>query len=135
MLVKAFDTHNHALAGTPLPLLVTLTVHPPCEFTVAPETLKFVSMLVSRPAPQTLTLSTGPDCTSPISWQGSSDVPWVTLSPSSGTESSTITVQANTSGKLIGTYTAHITFQGTDSSGVPLVVSPATVTVTLTVIA
>lgn len=135
VLVKAFDTRNHALTGTPVPLTVALNIHSPCELTVAPEKLKFTSVLVSEPAPQTLTLSASPDCTSPVSWQSSSDEPWVTLSPPSGVDGSSITVQASTAGKLIGTYTAHITFQATDSSGVFLVVSPATITVTLTVIA
>ncbi|HXR66661.1 MAG TPA: hypothetical protein VN729_12090, partial [Ktedonobacteraceae bacterium] len=138
LLVKAFDGQGNALAGSPAPLGITLTVRPSCVLSVTPAKLSFVAVLVSAPSPQTLTLSLSSGCTLPASWQVSSDASWVTFSRSSGVDTgagSSLIVQASGADKLIGSYTAHITFQGTDGSGAPLVVSSATVTATLTVIA
>jgi hypothetical protein len=119
-------------------LVITLNVRPRCVLNVSPDKLSFASVLASEPSPQTLTVSAGSTCTSPVSWQVSSDASWVTFSRSSGTDSpssNSTVVQPSLTGKLIGTYTAHITFHGTDSSGAPSVVEPAEITVTLTVIA
>jgi hypothetical protein len=138
LLVKAFDGQGNALAGSPAPLGITLAVRPPCVLSVTPAKLSFVAVLVSAPSPQTLTLSLSSGCILPASWQVSSDASWVTFSRSSGVDTgsgSSLIIQASGADKLIGSYTAHITFQGTDGSGAPLVVSSATVTATLTVIA
>ena len=137
VLVKAFDAQGNALSGSPATLMVTLNVHPPCVLSVTPARISFVAVLVSAPTPQTLTLSESSSCAFPVSWQVSTDASWVTFSRSSGTDSasgSSIVVQTSSAGKLIGSYTASITFQGTDNSGAPLVVEPAEITATLTVI-
>lgn len=138
VLVKAFDTQGHALAGSPATLAVSLIVHSPCSLNVTPEKLSFAAVLVSAPTPQTLALDASSGCAFPVYWQVSTDVSWITFSSSAGTASasgSSIVVQASNSGKLIGSSTAHITFSATDSSGAPLTVTPETITATLTVIA
>lgn len=138
MLIKAVDAQGKALSGSPMNLVVTLNVHPPCVLNVSPDKLSFASVLASEPSPQTLKISAGSTCTSPVSWQVSSDASWVTFSRSSGTtgaSGNSTVVQTSLAGKLIGTYTAHVTFHGTDGSGASFVVEPAEVTVTLTVIA
>lgn len=138
LLVKAFDRHGKALPGSPATLQVALNVRGPCTLNVAPAKLSFVSVLVSGPSPQTLTLAESGGCTFPVSWQIVSDASWIVLPRSSGTDTSpgaSITVQASSSGKLIGTYTAHLTLTATDGSGASVVVSPSVVTATLTVIA
>lgn len=138
LLVKAFDRHGKALPGSPATLQVTLNVRAPCTLNVAPAKLSFTSVLVSGPSPQTLTLAESGGCTFPVSWQIASDASWIVLSRSSGTDASpgaSITVQASSAGKLIGTYTAHLTLTATDGSGASVVVSPSVVTATLTVIA
>ncbi len=138
VLVKAFDAQDKALAGSPATLAITLNIHAPCSLSVTPLKLSFASVLGSVPAPQTLTLSESSGCAFPVSWHASADVPWLSFTHTSGTDSAsgdTITVQASTSGKLIGSYPAHITLRGTDNAGAPLVVSPVTISVTLTVIA
>ena len=138
LLVKAFDRQNHALAGSPQMLNVLLTVQIPCVLNVAPVKLSFAAVLLSPPSAQTLDITERGSCTRPITWQAGADVPWITFSSSSGVDNgagSTITVQASSSGKLIGSYTAHITLQATDARGAPLSGAPFTVTVTLTVIA
>jgi hypothetical protein len=137
MLVKAIDTQGKILTGSPMTLVVTLNIHPPCAVSVTPDKLSFASVLASEPPPQTLTLGISGSCALPVSWQASADASWVSFVYSSGTSttSKAIVVQTSVTGKLIGTYTAHITLQGTDSSGMPLIFSPAEITVTLTVIA
>lgn len=138
LLVKAFDSHNKVLAGSPGYLQVTLVVRAPCSLNVTPAKLSFAAVLVSAPGPQTLTLTESSSCSFPVYWQVSTDTSWITFSRSSGTDTDSggsIVVQASSADKLIGTYTAHITLQGTDSTGAPLVVSPEAITVTLTVIA
>ena len=138
VLVKAFDAQGHALAGSPATLAVSLIVHSPCSLSVTPEKLSFVAVLVSAPAPQTLTLSASSGCAFPIYWQVSTDSSWITFSRSSGTATasgSSLIVQASNSDKLISSSTAHITFRATDPSGAPLTVAPETITATLTVIA
>lgn len=137
LLIKAFDNHGKALAGSPGPLMVTLSVRPPCTLNVSPSKLDFTALLVSAPTPQTLTLAESAGCSFPVYWQVSADASWVTFSSSSGIDmesGNAIIVQASSANKLIGSYTAHITLQAVDSSGIPVAVSPATITVTLTVL-
>lgn len=139
LLVKAFDSHGKVLMGSPETLVVTLNVLVPCTLNVTPTKLSFAAVLLSAPAPRTLTLQAGSTCVSPLSWQASADASWVTFSRSSGTEagpgtSDSITVQASSAGQLIGSYTAHITLVATDSTGTPVNSSPSTITVTLTVL-
>ena len=138
LLVRAVDDQGKALNGSPEELQIVLSVRAPCSLSITPGKLSFVSVLVSAPAAQTLTLVESSGCIFPVSWQASADVSWVTFSSFSGSDmggaGSTINVQASASGKLIGSYTAHITVRATDSSGVSALVAPATITVTLTVI-
>lgn len=137
LLVKAFNNHGNALADSPETLTIALSVRAPCTLNVTPEKLSFAAVLVSGPSPQTLTLSESTSCAFPVSWQVSADTSWVIFSNTSGTDASpggSIVVQASSSGKLIGSYTAHISLQATDSSGAPVTVSPVVITVTLTVI-
>jgi len=137
VMVKAFGNHNTALANSPETLTVVLNVRPPCTLNVTPVKLSFSVGLLSTPIPQTLTLQESANCSFPVSWQASADVSWITFSRSSGTDKSggdTLSVAASSNGQLIGTYTAHITIEATDSSGSPVEVTPATITVTLSVL-
>lgn len=138
LLVNVFDEQGHALPGSPQTLTVLLTVQIPCVLSVTPGKLSFAAVLLSPPAPQTLNITERGNCARPITWQASADVPWITFSSSSGVDTgagSTITVQASSSGKLIGSYTAHVTLQVSNARGLPLADAPFTITVTLTVIA
>ncbi|HEU5381275.1 MAG TPA: hypothetical protein VFV38_38100 [Ktedonobacteraceae bacterium] len=138
LLVKAFDHQGKALLNTPQTFGITLTVQVPCALNVTPSKLSFAAVLLSPPAPETLTVTESGDCARPVNWQASADAPWVTFSSSSGVDTgagSIIIVQASSSGKIIGTYTAHITLVATDSRGEALAGSPVTIAVTLTVLA
>jgi hypothetical protein len=135
--VKAFDSHGKVLLGSPATLVVVLNVRTPCTVNVAPGKLTFASVLVSGPSPQTLTLTESGGCTFPVSWQVSSDASWIILSRASGSDTgsgASILVQASSDGKLIGSYTAHLTLTASDGSGGSVTVSPTVVTATLTVI-
>ena len=63
---------------------------------------------------------------------------WLALSATSGSDNgngSTIVVNVNAQGKLIGRYTGQITLEATDSNGGPVRDSPQYIAVTLNVIA
>jgi hypothetical protein len=112
-----------------------LVVQTPCVLSATPLKLSFAAVLLSPPSPQTIRVAENGDCIRPVTWQASADVPWITFSSSSGTDAGMITIQASSSGKLIGTYTAHITLLATDAHGMPLAGSPVIITATLAVLA
>jgi hypothetical protein len=63
-----------------------------------------------------------------LNWTASDNASWISVSPSSGANSGTVTVTVNASGKSAGTYSGKVTI--TDSNATN---SPKTVNVTLTV--
>lgn len=136
-VIKAFDRNGQLLPDGLQPLSVTLLVQVPCSLSVTPTSLNFSAVLLSSPAPKTLTLKESGDCAFPVSWHASADATWVTFAQSSGTDSgsgSSIVVHASSNGKLIGSYTAQITLVATDNHNVPLMGSPITIAVKLTVV-
>ncbi|MEO7019085.1 MAG: hypothetical protein ABI234_02925 [Ktedonobacteraceae bacterium] len=135
LLIKAFDPQGKALPASPQTLTVLLIMQIPCSLSVTPGKISFTAVLLSPPTPQTLTITENGDCTRPVSWLASASETWLTFSRSSGFDNSTITIQASSSGKLIGAYTAHITLVATDAHGIPLMAAPVTITATLTVFA
>lgn len=77
-----------------------------------------------NPAAQTITVSNTGGGT--LSWTASDNTAWLTVTPTSGTNSGTITASANLSGLAAGTYTAAVTISATGAAA-------RTVPVTLTV--
>lgn len=126
-----------AAPGTPTP-----TPAPqPCTLQVAPSRLAFVgTLLQSNPPPQTLTLSVTGNCSQPVSWSASVDAAsqgWLQLAATSGVigkSGSTLVVQVNTSGKLIGIYNGQIALTAIEQGGTAAQASPWSVPVTLTVV-
>lgn len=135
LVAKAFDAHGRVWLGSPPELTISLTVLAPCLLSVTPEKLSFMAVLLSEPSPQTLNITETGDCAQPIHWQVSANASWLTFSSTSGFGDSTITVQATSSAKLLGTSTASITLMATDAHGMPLADTPVTIVATLTVIA
>lgn len=136
LLVKAFTSQDKMLVGSPKMLLVTLDVRSPCMLSVTPMTLSFAAGLESAHKPQMLGLTENSSCALPVYWQVTADAPWVTFFRSSGVDDNSgnsIIVFVNSSILSVGSYQASILLQGTDSSGAPLVITPAKITVTLTV--
>ena len=129
--------------GTPtvVPSTPTPTPSPqPCTLQVAPARLAFIATLLSNPPAQTLTLSVTGNCSQPVSWSASVDSAsqgWLHLSTTSGTvakSGSTLVVQVNANGKVLGAYSGQITLTATGQNGTSAQGSPTGVPVTLTVV-
>jgi hypothetical protein len=79
-----------------------------------------------NPRGQTLTISnTGYDT---LDWSVESDATWLILSPTTGSDSGTVTVSVDISGLLPGTYNGSVTITGAGASNSPVVV-PVTLTI------
>ena len=116
-------------SGSPKTIPVTFTVAAPTPpaLSVTPASLSFSGTQGgSDPATKTLTVSNTGGGT--MSWTTSDDVPWLTVSPTSGTNGATITVTPSISGLAAGTYTGTVTVDAGTATG-----SPAAIPVTLTV--
>jgi hypothetical protein len=115
--------------GSPKTIPVTLTVDPPTPpaLSVTPSSLSFsATQGGSNPAAKTLSVSnTGGDT---MDWTASESATWLSVSPTSGTNTGTITVTPSISGLAAGTYTTDVTVTATGATG-----SPKTIPVTLTV--
>jgi Viral BACON domain len=119
--------------GTPVPQACTLQV--------TPARLAFTATLLqANPPAQTLALSITGNCAQPVTWTASVDAGsqgWLHLGATSGIadkNGSTLLVQVNTNGKLLGTYTGQITLVAVDHSGAATQGSPQAIPVTLTVV-
>lgn len=138
--IKAMNNTGVPLQNSPQTLSVQLTVlaSVPCSLTVSPLHLSFqASLLQPNPSPQTVTINESGHCTRPVSWTGSADMNWVTISPPTGNDGgagASFQVTVRTTGMLLGTYTAHITVRAVDSAGNAVQGSPQTITVTVSVI-
>ncbi|MDB6086160.1 MAG: hypothetical protein JWN43_4041, partial [Gammaproteobacteria bacterium] len=80
-----------------------------------------------NPPPQTVSISnTGGGS---LSWTASVNVPWLTVTPASGTAPSTLTASANTAGLAPGTYSGAISIASPGAKNTPQQI-PVTLTVT-----
>ena len=114
---------------------VTFTVTSVQTISLSPSNLNYTATQgAANPANQTVSLtSTG----GTIPWTVSDNASWLSVSPTSGNSSSTLTTAVNTSGLAAGTYNGTITVSATGSTskmvGVTLTVStPTTSSATLT---
>ena len=128
--------------GSPQTIAVNLLVLPPCAMAKpSSSTLTFNATVGSaNPAPQSLTITAAGNCGWPLNWKTdiTSSAPWLSVSPGKGLiaasgQGATMTVSANTTGMLPGTYTTQISIAATDSSDTAAEGSPQVVSVTLTV--
>jgi len=108
---------------------------------VTPSNLSFTATLLQpNPPGQTVTLNEVGHCSYPVTWTASvvdpSSHTWLSISKTSGSDNgsgSTITVNVNATGILLGVYTGQIMLSATDNGGNKLQNSPQDVSVTLTV--
>lgn len=135
--VEAFTSQDKMPIGNPKTLLVTLVVSTACSASVTPTELSFTvaqdAALNSQP--QILSLTESSSCALPVKWQARVDAPWIRLSRplATNTTSNSTVVYIDSFDLPPGPYTATIALQAIDNSGASLVVSPAVITVTLTV--
>jgi len=136
--INVYNGQGQTFEDSPQTLTVTLSVLIPCTLEVTPGALSFnANLLQPAPQAQNLTLTHNGDCSLPIKWSIFADATWVTFTSTSGVDTGgggTITVSVSNPGKLVGTARSTLTLQAVDANNTPLAVSPATVTVTLTVI-
>jgi hypothetical protein len=88
-------------------------------FPVAPSTLSY-SASKESPAPPAQSVTFSKNSIVPKPWTTSSDVTWITISPSTGTiarEQDQITVQVNATGLPIGTYSGNVRIAIEDKRG------------------
>ncbi len=117
--------------GSPATVTVTLNVSspPPPQpvLSVSPLAVSFTATQGgANPAAANVSISNTGSGT--LSFTDSSDSPWLSASPASGTAPATLQVSANINGLAAGSYTGHVTITATGAQG-----SPATVTANLTV--
>lgn len=109
----------------------TLTVTERPVLVRSPASLSFSAVEAGgSPASQTLQISNGGGGT--LSWSVSTDAPWLTLDPKSGSGTGAVelvTVRIDSGGLSAGTYPATIEVSGLGAEG-----SPQTTTVTLTIL-
>jgi len=118
--------------GSPHVVMVSLDIHPaPREMTVSPKQLSFATRRGGpNPPQQELRLKVSGGAATP--WEARHDVGWLSLSPSSGTnsgEETVIRVAVEKAGLNIGWYRAEVTFAAV---GFPL--APQKVVVALDVL-
>ncbi len=124
-----------ATGASSITVPVTFTVTAAPTISLNPSSLNYTATQgAANPANQTVSLTnTG----GTLNWTVSDSASWLSVSPASGSSSSTLTTAVNTSGLAAGTYNGTITVSATGSSSktvaVTLTVSaPTTSSVTLT---
>jgi len=114
--------------NSPVSIPVTLTVNPPPP-TIGynPTSFNFsATQGGSNPPDQTLSISNTGSGT--LNWSVSVDATWLSLNPTNGTNSGTVTLSVNIAGLPEGTYNATITVTAAGATN-----SPVSIPVTLTV--
>lgn len=133
VMISAADSGGVMARNSPQAFTVNLTVLQPC--TLPPLPTQIVLSAVqgqAAPATQTLTFGETGSCGGGVSWSASGDAgssAWLGLSPSSGTDSGTVTISAFAGGLAPGSYTGSLTIAASNN-GIVLQGSPQRVTVT-----
>jgi glucose/arabinose dehydrogenase/PKD repeat protein len=123
--------YNRALSATELQAdmanPVTCSAQPVPSLSVTPASLSFTAVSGgSSPAAKTLDVANAGGGS--MGWTASENLPWLSLTPTSGTNAGTVTVTPTTTGLAQGTYTGDVTVTAPGAAG-----SPRTIEVTLTV--
>lgn len=138
----ATDTRGSLASGSPQTISVNLVVQPPCTLAPPSQSTLLFSALAggANPLAQTVNLTGTGSCTWPLHWSTSSPaVPWLALTPTSGTlttasQQDTLSVGVNTGALTPGSYSTQVLISASDSGGVTAHNSPQTFTVNLTVL-
>ena len=125
--VRARDAAGNLSAQSAGKSLTTAACPQPPVLTTSPSSLSFSATAGgANPATQSIAVSNTGAGT--LNWTVTDDQPWLTESPTSGTNAGTIVVTAATGTLAAGTYTGNVTVTATGASG-----SPKTIPVTFAV--
>src|SRR6185436_6279651 len=92
---------------TPVTIPITFTIAAAPNITLNPSSLTYTATQgAANPTNQTVSLTTS---SGTFNWTVNDDVTWLTVSPASGSSSSTLTVSVNTAGLTAATQTGTIT--------------------------
>lgn len=134
-LVEARDINNHGQivgwglnpsGGTEAFLLTPAPVNAPA-IAFSPASFAFTAGVGANPASKTLSISNAQ--TGTLNWTVSPGANWLSLSPTSGSQSGTVTLSVNVAGLAVGTtYATNVSITGNAAN------SPQSVPVTLTIV-
>ncbi len=143
IMLNGMDAKGNAAPGSPMMIVVTLTIQPPC--TLSPPSSSALSFSavqggVASPASQNVLLTGSGSCVWPLNWKTSVSpaAGWLTQTASGSItgngQSGSIVAIANAAGLPAGTYSTTVTISASDSSNVTVQGSTQTFTVTLTIL-
>ena len=124
----AITLSGSGAAPITVPVTLTIAIAPvPPSIGTSPTSLSFTATQGgANPSPQSLSISNTGGGT--LSWTTDENVPWLTLTPTSGTANGRVTINVVTGIATAGTYNATITLNATGAS-------PVTVPVLFTITA
>jgi hypothetical protein len=136
--LRAGDSSNTSVIGTPRVFSVTLTVLPPCTLHMMGATNFSFSVPQGQASstPQSFAFSESGTCAGPLGWTASGDAgssDWLILAPTSGSGRGSVTVSVNAQSFAPGTYLGTVTLTAIGSGGAVVQGSPQSIPVTLTV--
>lgn len=114
-------TPSSGTALTPIPVTLVVSTNP--ILTATPSTLTYTAMFAGpNPTDQVINVTT---VGGSVSFNLSSNSPWLTATPSSNSTPSTVIVHVNTAGLAVGAYTGMITLTPAngDNYTIPIVVT------------
>ncbi len=132
----AFSSSDSKTINGSQSVSITLTVQPHCGLNLSTGGMTFTAIAnSSNTSNQSLNVGATASCSSAVNWNAASSMPWLTISPASGStktgNNSVITVGVNAATMVPGSYVGTITVVSVQDSGVQG--STQTVTVGLTV--
>jgi len=102
-----YDTTVTVTAGSVSPVTCTLSPMPMLSVSPDPISFNFSTMSTGELGSRTFSISNAGG--GALTWSASDDQPWITLNPTSGTDSGTITIKINTASLSPGNYRGSIT--------------------------
>ena len=131
-----YDAWVHTLVGTAFGesqgMAFTTPAPPPVVPVLVrtPSALTFTKQLnAANPAAQSISVSNS-QAGSTLAWSVSASQPWITVTPTSGTNTGTVSVTVNGTGLAVGAHTGLVTITAVGATG-----SPQTVSIAFTVTA
>ncbi|MFL5624529.1 MAG: BACON domain-containing protein, partial [Ktedonobacteraceae bacterium] len=136
--VTATDSAGRPAVGSPQLIFVTFIVLPACTISVAPAALNFAGVSgQADPAAQAATITAHGTCTHTLIWTVSTNSPWITATPTSGSVSLSAASRTHIGVVLSGlganTYRGRVSISAIDSVTHQSAGAAQTIAVSLTV--